>query len=93
MSDADAERRGRGGACYSNGMYAKSVVYDKERIAEQNGLPGPVEVFTFGPRKYDVRAYRFIRVEWETERVFGNNTGTDELWVVLTPIEAGTDAP
>ena len=69
-------------------MYAKSVVYDKQRIAEQTGQSSPIEVFNFGPRKYDVRAYRYIRVDWEAERVYGNNTGTDELWVVLEPLPA-----
>jgi hypothetical protein len=68
-------------------MYAKSVVYDKERIAAQNGLPGPIEVFTFGPRRYDVRAFRYIRVEWEMEQVFGSNSDVEpSVWVRLSPL-------
>lgn len=67
-------------------MRAKSTVYDTVVIAEQSGQHRPIEIFTFGPHRFDVRAYRYIRVDWESERVYGNNTGTDELWVVLTPL-------
>ncbi len=69
-------------------MFAKSVVYDKERIAEQQGLTEPITVFNFGPRRFDVSAYRYIRVEWEAEAVFGSNTDTDDDWHRLAPLPA-----
>ena len=69
-------------------MFAKSVVYDKQRIAEQQGLAEPITTFNFGRLKYDVSAYRYIRVDWEAETVSGSNTDTDEDWTLLTPLAA-----
>lgn len=68
------------GSQYNSPMFAKSVVYDKQRIAEEQGLTEPITVFNFGSRKYDVRAYRYIRVDWVTEQVAGSNTDTDDDW-------------
>jgi hypothetical protein len=67
-------------------MFAKSVVYDKQRIAEQQGLTEPITTFNFGSLKFDVSAYRYIRVDWEAETVSGSNTDTDEDWTLLTPL-------
>jgi hypothetical protein len=75
-------------------MFAKSVVYDKQRWSEEQGLTEPITVFNFGRRKFDVRAYRYIRVEWESERVFGSNTDTEAEadWQLLPAMELPPEA-
>ena len=67
-------------------MYAKFTDYDKAHLAEQARQRGPIEVFTFGTRRDDVRTDRYIRMDGERERVCAHNTATGEVWGVPAPI-------
>ncbi len=68
-------------------MFAKSTVYDKEQWAAENPAAVPLTHFNFGRRQYDVSQYRYIRVDWETERVAGSHTDTPGDWHPLTALE------
>lgn len=68
-------------------MFAKSTVYDKLQWEAENPAAGPLLRFNFGSRQYDVSPYRYIRVDWENERVAGSNTDTPDDWRPLPALD------